>query len=176
MKHFIRILVLAVTLVTGLTTISAQTVQVQLHQKVPALPATITSYLDNPFRYFRVQFIVNGVGNEGLDIFFDMDMTVNTSPLYVRTRPNTFPMQPIHLSEGVNIMSSDQLNMQVLGRTETNFDYSNIFNAQQLPEGTYQLCVDVYRWSDRLVADRVPISIPPCPTFEICYSGSAFCK
>ena len=173
MKHFIRILVLAVTLVTGLTTISAQTVQVQLHQKVPALPATITSYLDNPFRYFRVQFIVNGAGNEGLDIYFDMDMTVNTSPLYVRTRPNTFPMQPIHLSEGVNIMSSDQLNMQVLGRTETNFDYSNIFNAQQLPEGTYQLCVDVYRWSDRLVADRVPISIPPCPTFEICYSGSA---
>jgi hypothetical protein len=173
MKRIIRILVLAITLVTGLTTVSAQTVQVLLSQKVPALPATVTSYLDGPFRYFNIQFIVNGAGNEGLDIFFDMEMTVNTSPLYVRTRPGTVPMQPIHLSEGVNNMRGDELNTQVLIRTETNFDYNNIIDAQQLPEGTYTLCLDFYRWSDKDNPARVPITIGPCPTFVICYSGSA---
>ena len=173
MKRIIRILVLAITFVTGLTTVSAQTVQVLLSQKVPALPSTVTNYLDGPFRYFNIQFIVNGAGSEGLDIFFDMEMTVNTSPLYVRTRPGTVPTQPIHLSEGVNIMRGEELNTQVLIRTETNFDYSNILDAQQLPEGTYTLCLDFYRWSDKDNPARVPITIGPCPTFVICYSGSA---
>ena len=113
MKRIIRILVLAITFVTGITTVSAQTVQVLLTQKVPALPSTAISYLEGPFRYFNTQFIVTGAGPEGLDIFFDMEMTVNTSPLYVRTRPGTVPMQPIHLSEGVNIMRDDELNTQV---------------------------------------------------------------
>ena len=143
MKHFIRLLVLAVSLAAGLTTIMAQTVQVQVFQKVPALPPTISSYLDGPFRYFKITFIVTGAGEEGLDVYFDMDMTVNTDPVYVRTRPGTIPMQPIHLSEGVNIMRDDELNTQVLNRTETNFDYSDIFNAQQLPEGTYNIRVEV---------------------------------
>ena len=173
MKHFVRILVLAVTLVTGLMTVSGQTVQVLLTPKVAALPATAINYLNDPFRYFNVQFVVNGAGGEGLDIFFDMDLTVNTSPLYVRTRPGSIPTQPIHVSEGVNIMRSDVLNPQVLIRTETNFDYSDLLNAQQLPEGTYQLCLDIYLWSDRLNPARVPITIGPCPTFSICYSGSA---
>ena len=173
MKRIFRILVLAITLVTGLTTVSAQTVQVLLTQKVPALPSTAISYLDGPFRYFNTQFIVTGAGSEGLDIFFDMEMTVNTSPLYVRTRPGTVPMQPIHLSEGVNIMRDDELNTQVLIRTETNYDYSDLLNVQQLPEGTYTICLDFYLWSDRDNPNRVPITIGPCPTFEICYSGSA---
>ena len=173
MKRIIRILVLAITLITGLTTVSAQTVQVVLNQKVAVLPATIISYMDDPFRYFNVKFIVNGAGNEGLDIFFDMDMTVNTSSIYVRTRPGTIPMQPIHLTEGVNVMNGAVLNTQVLSRTETNFDYSDIINAQQLPEGTYSLCVNIHRWSDRLDPNPVSLTIGPCPTFIICYSGSA---
>lgn len=173
MKHIIRILVLAVTLVTGLTTVMAQTVQVQVFQKVPALPPTISSYLDGPFRYFKISFIVTGAGDEGIDVYFDMDMTVNTDPVYVRTRPGSIPMQPIHLSNGVNIMSDEALNTQVLHRTETNFDYSDIVNAQQLPEGTYSLCVTFHRWSDRLNPNPESITAGTCPTFEICYSGSA---
>ena len=174
MKHIIRILFLAVAFTTGLMTVSAQTVQVILIQKVPVLPATAISYLEDPLsRYFNIQFIVTGAGSEGLDIFFDMNMTVSTSPLYVRTRPGTIPMQPIHVSEGVNLMSGDVLNTQVLIRTETNYDYSDLMNAQQLPEGTYTLCVDIYRWSDKDNPARESITIGPCPTFVICYSGSA---
>lgn len=173
MKRIIRILVLAITFVTGVTTLSGQTVQVLLTPKVPALPSTAISYLEGPFRYFHTQFIVTGAGAEGLDIFFDMEMTVNTSPLYVRTRPGSVPMQPIHLSEGVNIMRDDELNTQVLIRTETNYDYSDLLNVQQLPEGTYTMCLDFYRWIDKDNPNRVPITIGPCPSFEICYSGSA---
>jgi hypothetical protein len=178
MKRIIRILILAITLVTGITTVSAQTVQVLLNQKVAALPSTVTSYLDGPFRYFNIQFIVNGAGSEGLDIYFDMNMTINTNPLYVRTRPGSLPLRSIHLSEGVNNMNGDELNTQVLIRTETNFDYtnldySNIANAQQLPEGTYTMCVDIHRWEDRFDANPVSLTVGPCPTFVICYSGSA---
>ncbi|MBR5082242.1 MAG: hypothetical protein IKX35_07380 [Bacteroidales bacterium] len=174
MKHIIRILVLAVTLATGLMSASAQTVQVILISK-PALPSTAISYLEDPFsRYFNIQFIVNGVGSEGLDIFFDMNITVNTNPrLYVRTRPEMLPMQPIHVHEGVNLMSADALNTQVLMRTVTSYDYNNILDAQQLPEGTYTLCVDIYRWSDKDNPARESITIGPCPTFIICYSASA---
>ena len=175
MKHIIRILVLAVTFTIGLMSVSAQTVQVVLIQKVPALPSTALSYLEDPLnRYFNIQFIVTGAGSEGLDIFFDMDMRVNTNPrLYVRTRPEILPMQPIHVHEGLNLMSGDVLNTQVLMRTETSYDYNNLLDAQQLPEGTYTLCVDVYRWSDKDNPARESITIGPCPTFVICYSGSA---
>ena len=89
MKRMIRILMLAVTLVAGLTTASAQTVQVTMLQRIPALPSTVTSYMDDPLRYFNVQFFVTGAGSEGLDIFFDMNFTVDTDPnLYVRTSPS----------------------------------------------------------------------------------------
>ena len=173
MKRIIRILILAITFVTGITTVSAQTIQVLLNQKVAALPSTVTSYLDGPFRYFNIQFIVNGAGSEGIDIYFDMNMTINTNPLYVRTRPGSLPLRSIHLSEGVNNMNGDELNTQVLIRTETNFDYTNIVNAQQLPEGTYELCLDFHRWEDRFDANPVSLTVGPCPTFVICYSGSA---
>ncbi len=175
MKRIIRILALTLALVTGLMSVSAQTVQVVLFPKVSALPSTALSYLDDPLsRYFNIQFIVTGAGSDGLDIFFDMNMTVNTNPrLYVRTRPDVLPMQSIHVHEGVNLMSADALNTQVLMRTETSYDYSNLLDAQQLPEGTYTLCVDVYRWTDKDNPARESITIGPCPTFVICYSGSA---
>lgn len=175
MKRIIRILALTLALVTGLMSVSAQTVQVVLFPKVSALPSTALSYLDDPLsRYFNIQFIVTGASSEGLDIFFDMNMTVNTNPrLYVRTRPDVLPMQSIHVHEGVNLMSADALNTQVLMRTETSYDYNNLLDAQQLPEGTYTLCVDVYRWSDKDNPARESITIGPCPTFVICYSGSA---
>ena len=174
MKHILKAFVFAVAAVTGMASVSAQTVQVLMTQKVPALPVTVTSYLDDPLRYFNTQFIVNGAGSEGVDIFFDMSFTVNTaSSFYVRTNPNSIPLIPIHLTEGVNIMRSDVLQTQVVNRTDTNIDYSNPVNALQLPEGTYTLCVDVYLWSDRMNPAREPINIGSCPEFELCYSGSA---
>ena len=132
MKRIIRILALTLALVTGLMSVSAQTVQVVLFPN-SALPSTALSYLDDPLsRYFNIQFIVTGAGSDGLDIFFDMNMTVNTNPrLYVRTRPDVLPMQSIHVHEGVNLMSADALNTQVLMRTETSYDYSNLLDAQQ---------------------------------------------
>ena len=42
MKHIFRIIVLAVALVAGLTTVSAQTVQVVVIQKTAVLPASAT--------------------------------------------------------------------------------------------------------------------------------------
>ena len=170
MKRIIRILVLAVALVSGLTTVSAQTIQALLIPKVSSLPSTVTSYLDDPFRYFNVQFIVSGAGSNGIDVFFDMNFTVNTNPFYVRTRPGSIPMEPIHLSEGINIMRTQALSTQIgMGRVETNIDYSNPLGIQQLPEGTYEICLDFYEWTT-----HNPIQVVgPCPSFVICYSGSA---
>ena len=169
MKRLFRFLVLAATLVIGLTTVSAQQVQVLLNPKVPSLPSTVTSYLDDPFHYFNVQFIVTGAPSEGIDVFFNMEFSVNTAPFYVRTLPGTKPMLPIHLREGVNRMTTDILHTQVVNRSETNFDYSNPLNALQLPEGTYELCLDFYNWETDALIER----IGPCPSFDICYSGSA---
>lgn len=173
MKRLFRILVLAVAFLAGATSATAQTVQVLMTQRTAVLPVTVTSYLDDPLRYFNVQFIVNGAPAEGIDIFFDMEFSVNTAPFYVRTRQNSIPIIPIHLNEGVNIMRSEILQSQVLNRTETNVDYSNPVGAQQLPEGTYTLCLNMYLWSERNNPNRTPINIGSCPEFIMCYSGSA---
>ena len=181
MKRIIRILILAVISFAGITTLSAQTVQVIVTQKVPVLPATATNYLDDPFRYFNVQFIVNGAGGDGLDVFLGINFTGNTSSFYARTKNNKHPFEPIHLQEGINIFSSamdrEKLKNQLRnGRLESNVyeinaENKNPLKAQQLPEGTYQLCVDVFRWEDQS-ADPESIA-NSCPEFDICYSGTA---
>ena len=172
MKRFIRMLVLAVVLLAGINTVSAQTVTVQMTQKVAVLPVTVTSYLDDPLRYFNVQFFVDGAGSDGLDIFFDLDFTLEGSDFYVRTTEGTTPMAPIHLYEGPNNMKSNVLWTQVANRTETNVKYDNPLDYQQLPEGTYHLCITMYRWSDRFVSRDNPLC-RYCLDFIICYSGSA---
>lgn len=173
MKRIVRIIALAIAFVTGLTTVSAQTVQVFVHQKVPTLPTAASNYMDDPFRYFNIQIIANGVGAEGVDVFFDIKFWCTTSDFYIKTKANTLPAEPIHLSQGANQIGRDQMMSQLRGRKETNINFSNPLNAQQLPEGTYELCLDVYLWSDQLNPARVPISIGAYPSFEMCYSGSA---
>lgn len=172
MKRILRILVLAVTLVTGLTTVSAQTVQVIVNQRVSNLPTAATNYLDDPFRYFNVQFIVNGAGSEGIDIYYDMDFSVTTKQeYYFHTKPGSFPTEKIHLQNGVNMMGRDELITQLRNkRLQTNI-LDNPIGAQQMPEGTYQLCMDIYLWEDRERSNN--LTIGPCPTFDLCYSGSA---
>ena len=174
MKHLFRILVLVVSLVLGVMTASAQSAQVLVIQKVPSLPATATNYLDDPFRYFNIQVILNGSGGNGLDVFFDVDFSHDNSDFYLRTKAGTVPPQPIHLSEGINIIRKDAMLDQLRGgRKDTNFDYSKPLAAQLLPEGNYQLCLDVYRWTDKDNPAREPISDGNCPSYDICYSGSA---
>lgn len=175
MNRIFRILVLAATLAFGVTTISAQTVQVIATQKVMNLPTTVTSYLDDPLYYFDVNFIVTGSGTAGVDIFFDMSFRVTTSSFYVQTNPNTIPPEFIHLREGSNPMSKAILENQMHHRIDTNMDYSDLMSLLQLPEGTYTLCFNIYRWEDRFVPvqNREKLNDDYCPEFEICYSGSA---
>lgn len=173
MKRITRILLLAVTLVTGLTTVSAQTVQVLVRQRARALPTTATNYLDDPFRYFDVQFNVIGAGAAGIDIFYDMDFTITTSDYYIRTKPGSLPKEAIHLNEGVNLMKRDVLLTQLRnGRLETNIDFKSPIKAQQMPEGTYQLCMDIYLFDDKDRTNKISTD-GPCNSFELCYSGSA---
>ena len=173
MKHIFRILVLVVVLVTGLTTVSAQTVRVDVRQKVRALPITASNYLDDPFRYFDIVFNVVGAGADGLEIYFDFDYSLNDESFYIRTDPNKAPTQKLTIYEGPNKMSRDDMLSQLRGRKQTNVDFSKPLSSQLLPEGTYTLCVDVYLWTDKDNPARVPISIDYCPSYEVCYTGSA---
>ncbi len=172
MKHIFRIIVLAVALVSGLTTVTAQNVHVDVRQKVRILPITATNYLDDPFRYFEIQLYVYDVGSEGVDVFFDIDFSLNEDSFYIRTKPGTVPAKPIHLFGGLNNINRDELLDQLRGgRKETNVDLSNPLNAQLLPEGTYQLRLDVYLWE--ALPGRVKVSDDSYPFYDICYSGSA---
>ena len=173
MKHIARILLLAITLVIGLMTVSAQTVVVDIRPKVASLPATVTNYLDDPFRYFDVTFFVSGAGEEGVEVYLDINFTNESSSFYARTREGSYPTDPLNLKNGLNRPGKDELWLQVRnGRVETNADYKHLINAQLLPEGNYQFCVAVHLWSDRFNSNLEPIATN-CPSFEICYSGSA---
>ena len=130
---------------TGLTSVSAQEVQVLINKRFPTpLPATVTSYLDNPLYYFNVYFtLLNGA--ENLQIYFDFNLTVDSNPeFYVRTNPNILPYAPITLTQGGNpLMNKDLLRDQIIGRTETNVDYSNPMNAQRF--GLFRVCHLLFR-------------------------------
>ena len=174
MKLIFRILVLTVALFTGLTTVSAQTVHVDVRQRVRTLPVTASNYLDDPFRYFDITATLSGAGSEGVDVFFDIEFSLNEGSFYIRTKPNTIPSQYIHLTEEKpNSISRDQMLDQLRGRKDTNVNFNNPLDSQLLPEGTYQLRIDVYLWSDRLNPARVPISDGFYPWYTVCYSGSA---
>lgn len=173
MKHISQIIVLAVALVTGLSTVSAQTVHVDVIQKVATLPSTATNYLEDPFRYFDVVAYAYGVGNEGLEVFCNIDFSLNDGTFYLRTNYKYTPQHKIVLHEGMNKLKKDDLLRQFRGHPDNNIDLTKPLRVQLLPEGTYQLCLDVYRWSDRLNPAAVPISDGNCPSYEICYSGSA---
>lgn len=173
MKHISQIIVLAVALVTRLSTVSAQTVHVDVIQKVATLPSTATNYLEDPFRYFDVVAYAYGVGNEGLEVFCNIDFSLNDGTFYLRTNYKYTPQHKIVLHEGMNKLKKDDLLRQFRGHPDNNIDLTKPLRVQLLPEGTYQLCLDVYRWSDRLNPAAVPISDGNCPSYEICYSGSA---
>lgn len=173
MKHIIRIIVLAVAFVTGLSTISAQTVHVEVIQKVATLPSTATNYLEDPFRYFDVVAYAYGVGSEGLEVFCNIDFSLNDGSFYLRTNFNYEPKRKIVLHEGMNKLNRDDLLRQFRGHPDNNIDLTKPLRVQLLPEGTYRLCLDVFRWTDRLDPAAVPISDGNCPSYEICYSGSA---
>lgn len=173
MKHISQIIVLAVALVTGLSTVSAQTVHVDVIQKVATLPSTATNYLEDPFRYFDVVAYAYGVGNEGLEVFCNIDFSLNDGTFYLRTNYKYTPQHKIVLHEGMNKLKKDDLLRQFRGHPDNNIDLTKPLRVQLLPEGTYQLCLDIYRWSDRLNPAAVPISDGNCPSYEICYSGSA---
>ena len=174
MKHIIRIIILAVALVSGLMTLTAQNAHVEVRQKVRNLPITATNYLDDPFRYFEIQVYVYDVGSEGVDVFFDIDFSLDDDAFYIRTKPDTRPKEPIRLydlSGRPNIIGRDDMLDQLRnGRKQTYVDLSNPLNAQLLPEGRYQLRLDVYLWD---ASGRVKISDDYYPAYDICYSGSA---
>lgn len=173
MKHITRNLLLAVAFVAGVMTVSAQTITVNARQKVNALPATVTNYLDDPFRYFDVTFFVSGATDDGLDVFLGIDFSGDHSSFYARTKDGSYPTQPIHLNNGLNRKTKDELLIQIRnGRLDTNVDYKHPLRAQLLEEGDYHLCVNIYRWEDRYNPNPEPIG-SVCPEFTICYSGSA---
>lgn len=175
MKRISRILILAVILFTGLSTASAQSVQLIVNQRVAVLPSTVTNYIDDPFRYFNVQFNVFDAGPNGLDVFLGLNATGKS--MYVRTKAGSHPHEPIHLVDGPNILRDrdvliDQLRNKRLEVNPPEYGKLNSLGAQQLPEGTYDICVYVYLWSDRLSPNPAPIA-EACIDVEICYSGSA---
>ena len=170
----LRILAFSLLIIIAGTIAKAQTVQVLLTQKVANLPSTASSYIEDPFRYFSIQLIVSGAGSGGVDVFLDFDFRLEGQGSFINTRSNSYPMQPLHLKEGSNMLTPDMINAQASGRMETHVDINNTLNSLQLQEGTYTLCVTPYLWSDRTNPNRTPLtSVDGCNYFNICYTGSA---
>lgn len=154
-----------------------QSVQVIITQRVPNLPSTVTSYIDDPFRYFDIQLLVSGAGSGGVDVFLDFDFSINNGAddaTYIRSRANSHPAAALHLNEGSNFLQRDAVLDQLRGRLDYNIDVSNPLQSLYLTEGNYSLCITPYLWSERTNPNRTSIAIGnPCKSFDICYSGSA---
>ncbi len=167
------ILTMALMLVT--ITVSAQDVSVMVTKVKQSLPMSFAELIDQPNRYVNVALQNNT--NRPTDVYLKMslisDYALNGTPMSLLTKENgnTRPRMTLGAYEHRQMNNIMDFSDHFSGRLTTNVT-ENITNIIRIPEGTYQFCIEVYRWQEQVIDDGEPMS-RACVQFEVCYSGSA---
>lgn len=177
MKYY-RLLVLTLLVALGHALHAQSDVTVVLNKTTramnSAMPTSVLSYVNGPMEYVSLNLINNTSSSK--QVYLSFQMTTSSvingqAGVYIGTRENESFSQvshPITLAPGLNRMTNDDFLTHFSGRLTTNFNANNVnLNALTLPEGQYQMCVQVFDQSSN------PISTDNCLTFDVCYSGSA---
>lgn len=168
---FVLFMVLTMGLRAQITTI--------VTPKVQMFPSSGLSYMDDPMRYFNV--IMTNTGAESQPIYVNITVSCNFSAtgktFRLETPNNMAPVTPLTLGANENKrLTYNDFKMMMAHITGRDVRMQGISwqDASMLPEGTYEICVQPFKWEHAGgVPAPIPAGEPGCCTFTICYSGSA---
>ena len=149
------ILTMALMLVT--ITVSAQDVSVMVTKVKQSLPMSFAELIDQPNRYVNVALQNNT--NRPTDVYLKMslisDYALNGAPMSLLTKENgnTRPRMTLGSYEHRQMNNIMDFSDHFSGRLTTNVT-ENISNIIRIPEGTYQFCIEVYRWQEQVICPR----------------------
>lgn len=180
-KHYIvkKIITILFVLALGLSsTLKAQGVTVSVQQKTSNLPIYTSAYIDNFANYFSI-ILTNTTGTTQ-EVYLTLDLScvysVNSEPFRLGTDDRGRNHRPkVVVPPGTKVIRTRQdYEDHFGGRVTTNITQSTLNEMLRLPEGNYNLCVEVHRWNQIVTDDNSTLIQRTClPTFQICYTGSA---
>ncbi len=160
----------------------AQEVNLTITPLRSVLPPQVMYYLSNTGQYFNVS--VQNTTNETQRIYFGIEVRQLTpaSSLEIIVPGKTMPRQAIELQpQQTHVLTASEMRTLFNHvRSEDIVMPANLFSDVtsgafgNLPEGTYEICMTVYRWDPRLTTPVVvnnPV-VSRC-MFNVCYEATA---
>ncbi len=160
----------------------AQEVNLTITPLRSVLPPQVMYYLSNTGQYFNVS--VQNTTNETQRIYFGIEVRQLTpaSSLEIIVPGKTMPRQAIELQpQQTHVLTAAEMRTLFNHvRSEDIVMPANLFSDVtsgafgNLPEGTYEICMTVYRWDPRLTTPVVvnnPV-VSRC-MFNVCYEATA---
>lgn len=160
----------------------AQEVNLTITPLRSVLPPQVMYYLSNTGQYFNVS--VQNTTNETQRIYFGIEVRQLTpaSSLEIIVPGKTMPRQAIELQpQQTRVLTAAEMRTLFNHvRSEDMVMPANLFSDVtsgafgNLPEGTYEICMTVYRWDPRLTTPVVvnnPV-VSRC-MFNVCYEATA---
>ncbi|MBR0276700.1 MAG: hypothetical protein IJQ76_10940, partial [Prevotella sp.] len=160
----------------------AQEVSLTVTPVQQVLPPQAGQYLDNPGKFFTIRLTNNTDEEQLLHLGMHLDMLYPDEQVMLITPTTTIPRQPIVLSP----RQSKLLNPVEMKQLFVHFRFSEVYirpglfmDAEKgifglLPEGTYRLFMQAYRWDPSLMSPQ-QVNLPDngmCQ-FTICYTAQA---
>ena len=160
----------------------AQEVSLTVTPVQQVLPPQAGQYLDNPGKFFTIRLTNNTDEEQLLHLGMHLDMLYPDEQVMLITPTTTIPRQPIVLSP----RQSKLLNPVEMKQLFVHFRFNEVYirpglfmDAEKgifglLPEGTYRLFMQAYRWDPDLMSPQ-QVNLPDdgmCQ-FKICYTAQA---
>ena len=180
--HINRRVATLLSLIFTFLTVVAQEVSLTVTPVYQVLPPQAGLYLDNPGKFFTIRITNNTDEQQLLHLGMHLDMRFPDEQVMLITPTTTIPRQPIVLAP----RQSKMLNPVEMKQLFVHFRFNEIYirdglfmDAERgifglLPEGTYQLYMQAYRWDPDLMSPQ-QLNLPDnggCQ-FDICYSAQA---
>lgn len=173
-RGFIRALVVVAVMLASVPAI-AQDVTVLVTKVRPTLPSSLTELIDHPNQ--TVNIMLQNNTNQQAKVYMKLSLTsdyvYNGQPLELITQEkgNTRPCITLSPGEVRRFNSIMDFSEHFSGRLATTAN-ADFLTLTRIPEGSYSLCFEVYRWMEIVADDGEPMS-RECADFTVCYTGSA---
>lgn len=177
-----RYITILVTLLCGCVAATAQDLTATLTPARNVLPPQIMYYLSNPGQYFNISLYNNG--NEALPVYFGIELRqiAPSSDIEIIIPGRTMPKEAI-VVPAKQVYNLNVVQMRTMFNHVRSEDiimpaglFDNVLSGTfgNLPEGTYQATLSVYKWDPTLTSPQLLNNpLQSTCTFTVCYQAKA---
>lgn len=177
-----RYITILVTLLFGYLAASAQNLTATFSPARNVLPPQIMYYLSNPGQYFNISLY--NTGNEALPVYFGIELRqiAPSSGIEIIIPGKTMPREPIVIPAN-QVYALNVVQMRTMFNHVRSEDiimpsglFDNVLSGSfgNLPEGTYQATLSVYKWDPSLTSPLLLNNpLQSTCTFTVCYQAKA---